>query len=146
MCNNKPIFVSLKTFLRTNYFCISTKANQTKKINEQDNLIQRKIRSKRISSAHDFRVSRPLFLSATPGDSEGEIKLAWEPVKKAHTYVVQKSKGSESPSKWMNEDIVTKSNCTVTKLKSRHQYWFRVAAVGLRGQGSWSKFVHRKAP
>ena len=117
-----------------------------KRVKEQRYLLNRKENGKRTSSMNESQISHPSSLSATSGDSEGEINLVWEPVKNARTYVVQKSKGSKHPLKWMNEDIVTKSNCTVTKLKSRHKYWFRVAAVGRSGQGPWSKFVQKNAP
>lgn len=87
-----------------------------------------------------------MFLTATSGDTEGEIDLSWEPVAKAHTYIVQKSSDVNKPSKWVHEDIVTKSSYTVTKLKSKHIYWFRVASVGPEGQSSWSESIKKKAP
>jgi hypothetical protein len=116
-----------------------------KRVNEQYNLRSRRANNKKTLSTQSV-ISSPSSLSAASGDTAGEIDLAWEPVIEAHTYVVQKSKGSKHPLKWTNEDIVTKSNCTITKLKSRHKYWFRVAAVGRSGQGPWSEFVQEKAP
>lgn len=87
-----------------------------------------------------------LFLTATSGDTEGEIDLTWEPAKGASTYLVQKCSESKNPVRWTNEDIVARSSYTVTKLKSGRKYWFRVAAVGRKGQGSWSNYVQKKAP
>ena len=88
----------------------------------------------------------PQSLTATSGDSDGEIDLAWEPVEGANTYVIQRCSEFKKPVRWINEDIVSKSSYTVTKLKSGHTYWFRVAAVGRKGQSPWSEPVLKKAP
>ncbi len=85
-------------------------------------------------------------LAAASGDLDGEVNLLWEPVRGARTYVIQKSQDSKNPSRWIQEDIVTKSSCTVSKLKSGRKYWFRVAAIGSNGQGPWSEPVQKKAP
>ena len=118
-----------------------------KKAKEHEKKVHRNVNTRKKVSYSDVKLMPcPLSLTATSGDSEGEIDLVWEPVGMAHTYVVQKSKDLKHPSKWMNEDIVTKSSCTVSKLKSSRKYWFRVAAVSRKGQGSWSKPVQKKAP
>jgi hypothetical protein len=101
---------------------------------------------KNISSAGEDLMSCPLSLTATSGDSEGEIDLVWEPVKKAHTYVIQKCKDTKGPAKWVNEDIVSKSSYTVSNLKSSRKYLFRIASVGRKGQSPWSEPVQKKAP
>jgi len=88
----------------------------------------------------------PKSLTVTSGDIEGEVNLIWEPVKNAHSYVIQKCKVSRKVFRWMNEDIVPKSCYTLSKLKSSQKYWFRVAAVGKHGQGPWSEPVQKKAP
>ncbi len=100
----------------------------------------------KISSDEEIRISSPFSLNATSGDTEGEIDLNWEPVKGANTYLIQKSSDLQKPLKWVSEDIVAKSSYTVTKLKSKHTYWFRIAAVGRKGQGPWSNLVQKKAP
>ncbi len=87
-----------------------------------------------------------ISLAAAAGDLDGEVNLLWEPVRGARTYVIQKSHDSGNPSRWMQEDIVTKSSCTISKLKSGRKYWFRVAAIGSNGQGPWSEPVQKKAP
>ena len=97
-------------------------------------------------SAQDKSISRPLSLNATSGDIEGDIDLVWEPVTGAYTYVVQMSSDYKTPVKWINKDIVSRSSYTVPKLKSKHKYWFRVAAVGSKGQSLWSDPVWKKAP
>jgi hypothetical protein len=100
----------------------------------------------KISITEEMKISYPGSLNATSGDTEGEIDLIWEPVKGADTYLIQKSSDPKNPLKWIHEDIVAKSSYTVTKLRSRHKYWFRVAAVGRKGQGPWSEPVQKKAP
>ncbi len=102
-------------------------------------------KDKRISG-NDTKNISPIFLTATSGDTEGEIDLTWEPAKGASTYLVQKSSDSGNPVKWINEDIAAKSSYTVTKLKSGRKYWFRVAAVKPKGQSIWSNHVQKKAP
>lgn len=91
-------------------------------------------------------IPSPLFLTATSGDSEGEIDLVWEPVTEADIYIIQKSSGSLKPTNWRDEDIITKSSYTVSNLKTGHKYWFRVAAVGSETRGHWSSPVWKKAP
>jgi hypothetical protein len=87
-----------------------------------------------------------LSLAAASGELDGEINLLWEPVRGARTYVIQFSRDSANPSRWVQEDIVSKSRCTVSKLRSGKKYWFRVAAIGPKGQGPWSEPVQKKAP
>lgn len=104
--------------------------------------IKRGFRQKRIVSVNPA----PLSLSATSGDIEGEIDLIWEPVSNANTYIIQKCSGSVEHMHWVNLDIVTKSSYTVSRLKSRHVYRFRVAAVTGSGRSLWSNPVKKKAP
>ena len=77
---------------------------------------------------------------------EGEIILLWEPVAGANTYVVQMCRGANEPKHWIQEDIVSSTCHTVSKLKKGVTYWFRVAAVNSGGQGCWSKLVQKIAP
>jgi len=91
-------------------------------------------------------VPSPLLLTATSGDSQGEIDLVWEPVKTADVYVIQISSGRVKPTKWKYEDIISESSYTVSKLRSGHKYWFRVAAVCSEIKGPWSNPVWKKAP
>ncbi len=87
-----------------------------------------------------------LKIAAASGEMNGEINLLWEPVSGARTYVIQKSLDSKNPLRWLQEDIITRSHCTVSKLKSGKKYWFRVAPVNSNGQGPWSEPVQKKAP
>jgi hypothetical protein len=91
-------------------------------------------------------INRTEFIAVTSGDNDGEIDLTWEPVRGANTYVVQKSAGKKEGYRWENIDVIDKSSYTVSKLKSKKEYNFRIAAVTLKGQGPWSEIVTKKAP
>ncbi len=99
-----------------------------------------------MNSSKKGGLSAPVLLAATSGDIDGEIDLVWEPVDGSSSYVVQVSRSRIKPSGWIQEDVVTKSSYTVSKLKSGYQYWFRVSAVTSKGQGPWSEPVSKKAP
>jgi hypothetical protein len=92
---------------------------------------------------HDNRTE---FIAATSGDMEGEIELIWEPVKGANTYIIQKCYENSRNTKWEQVDIVDRSSCTISKLKSGKKYKFRVAAVKAKRQGPWSDIITKKAP
>jgi hypothetical protein len=145
---NFPEFVSLlRQFLRK-YFCIVLSIAPL--YNRKGNMIDKnaKVRYKKTLRVvkKKAKVCSPLFLAATSGDGEGEIDLAWEPVKTADVYVIQKSSGALKPTKWKYEDIVTESSYTVSELKSGRKYWFRVAAVCSEKRGLWSNIVRKKTP
>lgn len=97
-------------------------------------------------TSHKVYVDIPKILSATSSDMQGEIDLVWEPVKGAKSYVIQRRTMLKKRNHWKQEDIVTRPNCTVSKLKSGLEYGFRIAAVGSKGQSQWSRVVHKKAP
>ncbi len=99
-----------------------------------------------MNSAKKGELMAPLLLAATSGDMDGEVDLVWEPVNESSSYVVQVSRSRIKPSDWIQEDVVTRSSYTVSKLKSGYQYWFRVSAVTSKGQGPWSEPVSKKAP
>ena len=95
----------------------------------------------------DLRIlGSPENLAATAGDLDGEIDLVWEPVKGANSYVIQYSRSDKEPGNWVLDDVVFRSSYTVSRLKSGHKYWFRVAAAGSKGQGHWSEPISKKAP
>jgi hypothetical protein len=88
----------------------------------------------------------PVCLTATSGDLDGEIDLIWEPVEGANSYVIEINRSNNKPDGWIQEDVITKSSYTASRLKSGHKYWFRVSAAGSKGQSSWSEPVGKKAP
>lgn len=111
---------------------------------------EKKVRTKKNREVKQEKTNNvipaPLFLSATSGDIDGEIDLAWEPVPNANAYIVQKCSGSGKPLHWVNLDVIAKSSYTVSRLKSRRLYRFRVAAVTGGGKSLWSTPVLKKAP
>lgn len=87
----------------------------------------------------------PTGLTATDGDFTGEVDLAWDRVQGARSYVVQCSPDPPTDTSWAHAKIATRSQITVANLPSGTRHWFRVAAVGTRGQGSWSSPVMKMA-
>ena len=77
------------------------------------------------------------------GGRDGEVKVSWDGVDKAKTYVVEMS--SDNGATWTSQGTPTKSKETVKGLTSGTIYWFRVAAIGSNGQSDWSAGVQGKA-
>lgn len=79
-----------------------------------------------------------LNLVATTGDFEGTMDTAWDKVRGASSYIIQKSPDPITGTSWTLAGVSTKSSATISGLTSGQKYWFRVAAVGAAGQGPWS--------
>jgi len=90
--------------------------------------------------------AQPAALSATAGNHEGEIDLAWDTVNGARSYVIEKSGDPPTVTSWGNSGVSTKSRATLNGLTPGTRYWFRVAAVGTGGQSGWSDPATRIAP
>jgi len=91
-------------------------------------------------------LAMPVNLSATAGDKEGEIDVAWDKVTGAKSYVIEMCADPITPAGWKQATISTKSNFTVTGLTSGAKYWFRVSGIGAAGQGPWSDPATKYAP
>lgn len=85
-------------------------------------------------------------LEATTGDNDGEIDLSWNSIDGISSYVVERSLKPPPDAAWQHQGAVTKSRTTANGLASGTRYWFRVAAVGAKGQGGWSDIASRIAP
>jgi hypothetical protein len=85
-------------------------------------------------------------LTATAGDHDGEIDLAWDTVRGARSYVVQRSPDPPTESSWAHVGVPTRSRFTVEGLTSGTRYWFRVAAINASEQGPWSNPAVKVAP
>ncbi len=83
-------------------------------------------------------------LYATSGDQKGEIDLQWDAVETANSYVIQFSAAETKKNIWKHIDIVNSSRYTVTGLKPKRVYAFRIAAVGKNGQEEWSEQIIKK--
>lgn len=90
--------------------------------------------------------SAPPALSATAGDHDGEIDLAWDTVRGARSYVVERSPDPPTDASWTHAAVSTRSRLTVEGLDSGTRYWFRVAAVTANEQGPWSNPAFKVAP
>ncbi|NNV54942.1 fibronectin type III domain-containing protein [Limnovirga soli] len=79
----------------------------------------------------------PQGLEAITGDNEGEIVLRWKRVDKSKAYLFQKS--ADGATGW--ENIITtstKAKALLSGLPTATKMWFRVCAVGSRGNSPWS--------
>ena len=88
----------------------------------------------------------PPALSATTGDHEGEVDLAWDKVAGARSYLIEKSVDPPTATSWGHGGVATKSRTSINGLTPGTRYWFRVAAVGANGQSGWSDPATRIAP
>ncbi len=90
--------------------------------------------------------SAPSGFTSTTGDGDAEIDLSWNSVANAQSYIVERSHAAPPAAAWEHQATTTKSKLTADKLSSGTRYWFRVAAVGSKGQSGWSDLSTRIAP
>jgi hypothetical protein len=102
------------------------------------------VRSPTATSADGL--AAPTALSATEGDHDGEIDLHWNSVKRARSYIVERSPDPPTDSSWTQVQVVISSSATVSGLTRGAKHWFRVAAVGSGGQSGWSDPATKIAP
>ncbi len=81
-------------------------------------------------------------ISAAKGDVNGEVDLNWDSIEEADSYVIEYSEDKEK-SRWNLVDITNESKYTISGLKNRKVYMFRVAAVDSQKQGPWSEPVKK---
>ncbi len=82
---------------------------------------------------------------ATMGALEGQIKLKWKRVRGAASYIVQVSPHA-TPRAWTLAAVSPNARAVATGLASGETYAFRVAAVGIAGQGGWSDESVKMSP
>ena len=86
-------------------------------------------------------------LVATTGDSDGEIDVHFNPVKRGlKSYILERTSDPAGGTGWGNPAVITKSSAFVSGLTSGTRYWFRVRAVGTAGPGPWSDPATKVAP
>lgn len=89
---------------------------------------------------------RPLALSASEGDHDGEIDLSWDPVTSAKSYVIERSPDPPTGTSWAHAGVSLKSTASIGGLVSGTRYWFRVATMASSGQSGWSDPATKIAP
>ncbi|MEY4916587.1 MAG: hypothetical protein RL616_500, partial [Verrucomicrobiota bacterium] len=87
----------------------------------------------------------PVDFLATMGSLEGQIKLKWKRVRGAASYIVQVSPHA-TPRVWTLAAVSPNARAAVSGLTGGEMFAFRVAAVGLAGQGGWSDESVKMAP
>jgi hypothetical protein len=88
----------------------------------------------------------PETLTATTGDREREVELAWDTVRGARSYVVERATDPQAADSWTQAGVSPRSSLVVEGLESGKRYYFRVAAVTLNGQSPWSNHAVKVAP
>lgn len=79
----------------------------------------------------------PFGLETKTGDNEGEVMLRWKKVDKSKAYLIQKS--ADGSTGWESLNVTsTRATAVVTGLPSANRIWFRVCAIGPKGNSPWS--------
>ncbi len=85
-------------------------------------------------------LSRPAALDAKRTDAEGVVQLSWKPVNGSQHYIVEMTTSDPmtGSASWAHLAYTGKSNQEVTNLTPGTVYWFRVRALGSKGQSPFS--------
>src|SRR5678815_4258865 len=87
-------------------------------------------------------LAQVIELSASSGEKSGEIDLGWDPVRGAAGYEVECTDIDEADGPWVQCAVASESRVTVKDLQANRRYWFRVRAIGEKGEGGgWSDAV-----
>lgn len=79
-------------------------------------------------------------------ESEGKLRLLWDPVDNAGSYVIEKSSDPNNESSWAYVTTTTSSRHTLSGLKSGNKDWYRIRAVGAAGVSSPSDAASKIVP
>jgi hypothetical protein len=79
---------------------------------------------------------QPEAVKVMTSSNEGEVNLKWQPIYTAVAYVIQQS--LDGNTNWTESGNSTKSNIAIGGLVSGSRAFFRVAAIGPKGQSPWS--------
>lgn len=88
-------------------------------------------------------VIAPENLSVKTNGSPGVTKLRWKAVTGAVNYVIQSSLDPDTESTWAKVGTSTKSYTEVSGATPGKVCWYRVAALGVLGEGPWSEPARR---
>ena len=87
----------------------------------------------------------PTEPKAAPSQNPGTINLSWKKVRGAKSYLIERAVDSNRL-EWAAATASTKTKAVVNTMTSGLRYWFRVAAVGSAGQGTWNEPISKIAP
>jgi hypothetical protein len=87
-------------------------------------------------------------LTITAGDDEGELDLAWDPIRGAKSYQVQTSPDPITPTSWKDVAPAGKSKKSLSGLESGERTWVRVRAIAPKEEnnGAWSDPAVKTVP
>src|SRR4051794_28324577 len=78
----------------------------------------------------------PSSVVITPSVDAGTVDMKWLKVRGANSYIVERAVDAATLV-WIPALSTTKAKGVVNMMTSGSKYWFRVAAVGAAGRGSW---------
>ncbi len=86
----------------------------------------------------------PGNLTATGGDLDGTVDLAWDAIRRGvQTYAAEYATSVDGP--YTQCYIGKASKCAATGLASGTRYFFRVRAIGAAGPSGWSDVAEKRA-
>ena len=86
-------------------------------------------------------------LTATAGDAEGHVDLAWNPVRRGlQNFLIELTEDPAGLTGWRFAANSRKSSATLDGLTTGKRYWFRVTAEGAAGPGPASNAATKVAP
>lgn len=90
-------------------------------------------------------LTAPNEISVTAGDDEGEVDIAFDPVRGARSYEVQATADLTGAGGWETKAIRSRSRIPVEGLVSGTVYGFRIRAIDSGDPGPWSITVQKRA-
>jgi hypothetical protein len=84
-------------------------------------------------------------LSSSIGEQPGEIDLVWDRVRGADGYEVECTSDLAGEGPWTQCAVASESRVKLKGLDGHRRYWFRVRAIGEKGEGDWSDPVTKYA-
>ena len=82
---------------------------------------------------------QPMNLVLTHGDHDGAVDVSWHRDKLARSTEVQICLDPLSPTKWIPNQIATKSSCTIENQVPGTKLWVQARSIRKDGPGLWSE-------
>lgn len=84
-------------------------------------------------------VIEPVSISLTHGDQDGDTDVSWHRNKLARSTEVQTSPDPMTDATWTQNQIATKSSCTIKSKLIGSKLWVRIRSITANGPGLWSE-------